>query len=98
MLHIFSLCVFQGFAERAGKLIGARRAAKAALNARKALDGLLNLHSLYKSGNALRVSCATADKFALKDHAILYVHNDAARASSLGFIFNMFHFVFSPSF
>ena len=66
-------------------------------NLSKIFGELLMLIENDKRGNSLRVSRAATQKFAGEDNTVLYIYNDTARASALGFILDMLHCI-SPSF
>jgi len=76
----------QGGFQRAGQLIRTGCAARAALNALEAGDGLLNLHALDQSGNALRIAHAAADETALGHDAVFHFIFDGAAAGAAGLV------------
>ena len=76
------------------KLIGAGSRLKSALDAAQTLYSLLNRHSNYESGNALRVSGASSGEFCINYYAVLDIHIDLSGAYALSLISNVFHFSF----
>ena len=80
------LLLRHGRFQSAGKLVGAGGASAAAVDALQAGNGLLGLHALHQSGDALEVAVAAAYHLKITDHALivyLYRHGPGADAPGL---------------